>query len=118
MSKQPRIGAYEFGHSKVDGQMYTCDIILLPTGVKSNWWREERHTLKPSDLAPVLDAASRTLVVGQGAHECMPVPDETLAYLREVGIEVLYAPTAEAVAIYNERCQQDEAVAGAFHLTC
>ena len=118
MTEQPWIGSYEFGRIEVDGQTYTSDVIILPTGVKSSWWREEGHTLKPSDLSLVLEAAPKVLVVGLGAYGCMSVPDETLACLKRAGIEAVRAPTGRAVEIYNERCQQGGPVAAALHLTC
>lgn len=118
MTGQPRIGSYEFGRIEVDDRTYTSDVIILPTGVKSNWWREQGHTLRPSDLSAVLEAAPRVLVVGCGAYGCMSVPDETLACLKRSGIEAVCAPTGRAVEIYNERCQQGGSVAAALHLTC
>ena len=117
-SRQPKIGAYEFGRIEIDGQTYTSDVIVLPTGVSSNWRRDEGHTLKPADLSAVLEASPEVLVVGQGAYGAMRVTDETLASLKDAGIEAVCTPTAQAAEIYNERTQRGEAVAAALHLTC
>jgi hypothetical protein len=118
MSTQPRIGVYEFGRIEIDGRTYTSDVIILPTGVRANWWRDEGHALKPEDLRDVLDASPDVLVIAQGAHGCMRVAGETLACLREAGIEAVCAPTEQAVKVYNERCKSDQRVAAALHLTC
>ena len=118
MAGQPMVSSYEFGRIEIDGQAYTSDVIILPTGVRGNWWRDEGHTLKPCDLAAVLAACPQVLVVGQGAYGMMKIADETSAYLREARIEAVWAPTAGAVEIYNERCQRGEVVAAALHLTC
>ena len=118
MSDQPHVESYEFGRIEIDGQMYTADVIILPAGVRSNWWREEGHALKPGDLSTVLEATPKVLVIGQGAHGCMRVTDETRACLEQAGIEAVCALTGQAVEIYNERCKRGEAVAAAFHLTC
>jgi hypothetical protein len=118
MGRQPSIGAYAFGRIEIDGRTYHSDVIVLPTGVRANWWREEGHALRPQDLTPVLDAAPEVLVIGQGAHGLMRVADETLASLREAEIEAVYAPTRQAVEVYNERCQRGQRVAAALHLTC
>jgi hypothetical protein len=118
MSDPPRVESYEFGRIKIDGRMYTADVIILPSGVRSNWWREEGHVLKPGDLAAVLDDPPNVLVIGQGAQGCMSVTDETLACLEQAGIEAFCAPTARAVEIYSERRSRGEVVAAAFHLTC
>jgi len=118
MSAPPRIGSYTFGHIEIDGQTYAADVIILPTEVRSNWWREEGHTLKPGDLYPVIEAGPKVLVVGQGAHGAMRVTDQALTCLKQAGIEAICLPTAQAVEAYNERCRRGEPVAAALHLTC
>lgn len=118
MSEQPRIRAYKFGRIEIDNQTYTSDVIILPTGVRSNWRRAEGHTLKPADLSAVLESSPEVLVIGQGAYGLLSVPDETLACLKQAGIEAVCAPTKQAVAIYNGRCQRGQVLAAALHLTC
>ena len=83
-----------------------------------NWWRDEGHSLKPGDVADVLEASADVVVIGQGAHECMNVTDETLAYLKQARVVAVCLPTAQAVQAYNERMQRGENVAAALHLTC
>lgn len=118
MATQPKIDAYAFGRIEIDSQVYTFDVIILPTEVRSNWWRDEGHVLKPDDLSAVLQAAPDILVIGQGAHGCMKVSDEALACLREAGIEALCMPTTQAVEAYNKHAAKDQIVAAALHLTC
>lgn len=117
-SDPPRLGTYSFGRIEIDDQPYDSDVIVLPGGVKDNWWREQGHTLKPGDLSVVLDAAPEVLVIGQGAQGRMKVTDEALASLYRAGIEVVCLPTAQAVEVYNERCRLGDVVAAALHLTC
>ncbi len=57
MAQCPRIGAYSFGHIEVDGRTYSSDVVILPSGVRGNWWRNEGHMLKPGDLSDVLEAS-------------------------------------------------------------
>ncbi len=118
MSTQPRIGAYRFGGIEIDGRTYTSDVVILPSGVSDNWRRAEGHTLAPGDLAAVLEACAKVLVVGQGAYGYLKVPRETLTCLKQAGIEAVCMPTGRAVEVYNERCRRGEAVAAALHLTC
>ncbi len=118
MREQPRIDAYKFGCIEIDGQAYTSDVIVLPSGVEANWRRAEGHTLAASDLTAVLKAAPRVLVIGQGVYGQMRVPGETLRRLEEAGIEVTCGPTGQAVEIYNARLGRGEHVAAALHLTC
>jgi hypothetical protein len=114
MAAPPRTDSYEFGRIVIDGRTYTSDVIVLPTGVKGDWWRAEGHRLGVDDLSDVLQQPPNVLVVGQGAYGRMGVPNETLACLEQAGIEVVCAPTARAIGIYSDRCQGGQAVAAAF----
>jgi len=115
---QPRIETYSFGSIEIDGRTYNADVIILPTGVRGNWWRDQGHTLKPGDLTDVLEASPQVVVIGQGAHGLMRVTDDTLTCLEQAGIEVVCVSTTRAVEVYNERSQRGEKVAAALHLTC
>jgi hypothetical protein len=112
------ISNYSFGRIVIDGTTYTSDLIILPSAVRPNWWRDEGHVLKFTDLSVVLEPSPQVLVVGQGAHGYMRVTDKTLAILKERGIETVCAPTSQAVKVYAERCQQGDVVAASLHLTC
>ncbi len=118
MNGQPRIDTYSFGSIEINGRTYTADVIILPAGVRSDWWRNEGHTLKPGDLSDVLEASPHVVIIGQGAHGLMRVTEETLTCLTQAGIEPVCVPTARAVEVYNERSQRGEKVAAALHLTC
>lgn len=118
MDKHPRIDSYGFGHVEIDGTTYTSDVIILPDGVRGDWWRDEGHSVTRGDLASVVEAGADVLVIGQGAHGCMKVPDETAAWLRESGIEPVAAVTPRAVEAYNQHARRGVSVAAALHLTC
>jgi len=115
---QPGINNYRFGRIEINGLAYTSDVIILPDGIKTPWWRDEGHTLKPGDLLDVLAAQPEVLVIGQGAQGLMKVTCEARACLEGAGIEVVCATTARAVELYNERCRRGRKVAAALHLTC
>jgi len=118
MAGQPGIDAYSFGRIEIDGRTYTSDVIILPTGVRDNWWRKQGHQLDPDDLEIVLDASPEVLVIGQGAQGIMKVMGETLAFLKQANIEAVCLPTPQAVEAYTDRCRQGRTVAAALHLTC
>ncbi|HUX02133.1 MAG: Mth938-like domain-containing protein [Phycisphaerae bacterium] len=112
------IDEYQFGRMVVDGKAYRKDLILLPDGVRSDWWREEGHSLGEADLADVFAAKPEVLVVGTGAHGVMGVSPEARRALERAGIQVIVEPTGEAVGRYNALAAGGMRVAGAFHLTC
>ena len=78
MPLAPRIDFYAFGQIEIDGQVYTSDVIILPSGVQDEWWRQEGHNVTPSDLDTILEAGPQSLIIGQGAHGGMKVSDESV----------------------------------------
>lgn len=114
----PRVESYGFGRMKVDGVEHTGDLILLPDGVRSGWWRKEGHRLHLEDLAEVLEADVEVLVVGTGYWGRMVVPEEVRRALEERGIRVVAEETGRAWRTYNRLVDEGRKVAGAFHLTC
>jgi hypothetical protein len=112
-----RIDSYGFGRIVVDGVEYESDLIITPAGVKPNWWRTEGHEVSLFDIAAALDPKPRLLIVGTGANGMCRVLKEVEDYCGAQGIEMIVAPTPEAVAEYN--CLEDkEGAIAALHLTC
>jgi hypothetical protein len=112
------VDEYHFGSITVDGRAYGKDLILLPEGVRANWWRDEGHSLSVGDLEDVFDAEPDILVIGTGAHGVMDVPEATRRAVREAGIELVVERTTKAVRRYNELASDGQRVAAGFHLTC
>ncbi|MEM0350743.1 MAG: Mth938-like domain-containing protein [Archaeoglobaceae archaeon] len=109
------IESYEFGKMRIAGKVYTSDLIIFPDRIMTNWWRKEGHRLSVEDLTEVLKFKPEILIVGTGYYGRMEVPEETKKFLEKNGIELVYAPTGEAVKIFNETSKKK---VGAFHLTC
>jgi hypothetical protein len=112
-----RIQHYRFGQLTLDGETYLRDLMVTADAVHDSWWRREGHKLCLEDLVPILKDPPEVLVIGQGDPGLMRVPDDVLRALEARGIEVVAAPTNEAVAVFNRLAGQRK-VAGAFHLTC
>jgi hypothetical protein len=112
----PRLEDYSFGRIVVDGETETTDVIVLPNRVVRNWWRRDGHGLVLDDLDAVLDELPARLIVGTGAHGRMEPDPDTLAKLRERGIDVDVLPTGEAVERYSSSNPAE--TAAALHLTC
>jgi hypothetical protein len=111
------INDYRFGSITVGGEVYKADLIILPDRIITSWWRRSGHSLVPEDLEEVVKAAPEVLVVGAGAAGVMRVPEETLRYLQERGIEVVVLRTGEACLRFNE-LRATRRAAAALHLTC
>jgi hypothetical protein len=111
------IDEYGSGRIVIDGREYRGDVIILPTRVKADWWRQEGHRLHVADLDDVLAAAPDVLIVGTGSAGLMRIADEVRQRLSSEGIELLPDRTPRACDEYNRRCG-DARVAAALHLTC
>ena len=112
----PRIEDYRFGRIIVDGEEQRRDVIILPSRVVPNWWREQGHALVLADLRDVLDELPGRLIVGTGASGQMRPDPETVEALRLRGVEVEAARTNDAVRLFNEA--DASTTAAALHLTC
>ena len=112
------IDSYQFGKIVVDGTSYSSDIIIIGNTIKSNWWREQGHSLAAEDLETVIAAKPAVLVVGCGASGLMKVPSQTQQVLQEHNIQLEMFDTGKAVERFNELNQKGENIAAALHLTC
>ncbi len=112
------VDAYAFGRITINGQAFSKDVLVLPRGVLSPWWRKEGHSLDPEDLDDVLADPPETLVIGTGYYGKMDVPEKTLKALRAKGIEPRVARTSQAVEELNRLQRESVRVAAALHLTC
>jgi hypothetical protein len=65
----------------------------------------------------LLEHGATTVVLSTGLEERLRVRAETIDVLRDRGVTVHVAGTAEAVRIYNQ-LQASEPVGGLFHSTC
>jgi hypothetical protein len=111
-----RIESYSFGRVTVDGHEETRDVIVLPQRVVREWWRRDGHGLVLEDLEGVLDELPGRLILGTGANGRLRPDPETLAALRERGVDVEVLPTGEAVSRYQALNPAE--TAAALHLTC
>jgi len=111
------IEAYGFGKVRISGQEHRSDVIVHGEDVRA-WWREEGHRLCDRDLAEILEAKPRVLVIGTGYMGRMRAPDEVRERLAAQGIEVIVQRTGEAVKTYNRLRDEGNDAAIAMHLTC
>ncbi len=111
------IEAYSFGQMVVNGERFTSDLIITPTGIKRSWWRKSGHNLCLEDLKEALAEEAEALVIGTGFTGLMKVEEEVRLFAQSKGMSFVTKKTAEAVKSFNRLSSQKKTI-GAFHLTC
>jgi len=110
------IESYSFGRIVIDGKEYMSDLIIFPNRLKTNWWRDEGHLLKPEDLEDAFAVSPKILIIGTGFSGVLKVDYKVKRFCMENNIKLIEEPTSKAVQEYNRL--MGPGVVGAFHLTC
>ena len=111
------IESYDFGKIKIDGKIYSYDVIVFADKVKE-WWREDSHWVDIDDIKEILENQPKKIIFGTGYSGLMDVAEETKKILEKSGIEVIIEPTKKACDIFNKFSVEKENVIAALHLTC
>jgi len=111
------IESYSFGQIKINGMLYTSDVIIYPDHVDDHWWRKEGHRLNIDDLKDIWQAEPEVLILGTGYSGLMKVPNDVKELVASKNIELIVESTKEAYKTYNRLASTRRTVA-AFHLTC
>jgi hypothetical protein len=111
------IEKYQFGKIIISGLSYYSDVIVFPDFVQDNWWREEGHFLKISDLESIIKYKPDSLIIGTGMYGLMNIENTLIQELNNYGIKnIIVAKTKEACEIYNKETSLKKVAA--LHLTC
>lgn len=114
----PLIEDYSFGRIVVRGKGYSDDIKIVKGSVIPSWWRGSGHLVAAGDVSDILESRPDKLVLGTGSSGLLKVDARLRSLLGQMGIELLEAPTAEAVRLFNRLARSGENMAAGFHLTC
>ena len=111
------IDRYSFGKIIINGKIYQRDLIIFQDRIRSNWRREQGHSLRMMDLHEVIAAGPKVLIIGTGMFGRMEILQKTMNLLKSLNIEVVEGKTETACQIFNQR-QVEGNVIAALHLTC
>jgi hypothetical protein len=118
----PRIEHVEWGRIEVEGLGEGRDFKLFPGGGREWNWTEtgthHRPGIQPSDVAELVQAGCRVVVLSRGFDLELQTCPETVELLEAAGIVVHIAQTQEAVDLYNDLVAHAQLVGGLFHSTC
>jgi hypothetical protein len=115
-----RFEAYSFGSIRIDSVTYGHDLIIDRGRIRKRKKAESKrfrsaygHT--PLSAAEDIPWRCRRLVIGTGADGALPVMREVEEEANRRKIDLLIAPTAEAIKILRESTKGVNAV---LHVTC
>ncbi|MBC2714080.1 MAG: hypothetical protein HF978_02115 [Desulfobacteraceae bacterium] len=112
------IEMYSFGKIIVDGVRYSHDIKIIQKTVVPEWWRKNGHWVVPEDIIDIIDAEPEIIILGTGSPGMMKPGVDLIRLLRTKKIELIKAPTAETVTLFNRLTEEKKNIAAGFHLTC
>ena len=116
----PVVSAFSWGNLAIGSYAYT-DAKLYPGGARAWDWNETgtRHVpgVQVEDALELIDRGAEVLVLSRGVDQVLLVPERTVDALRARGVEVLVAPTPEAIRLYNGLCATRR-VGALLHSTC
>jgi len=117
----PEITRLSWGRVEVGDDLTFKDVKLYPGGAKAWNWEETGtgHTpgIQPSDVLDLVKCGAEVIILTNGVLKRLGVMDQTLAILKEVGVETHVLQTEEAVRFYNE-LRKSTRVGALIHSTC
>jgi len=120
-ARSPRITHISWGRIDVEGLGTGKDFRLHPGGGRPWDWSEHgtRHEpgIGPDEVREFLDHGCTAVVLSRGMHLRLATMPETVALLREHGVEVYVEESTAAVERYNALAEHTPA-GGLFHSTC
>lgn len=111
------IDFYSFGKIKIQEQVFTKDLIILPNKIISPWWRASGHKIIIEDLLEVFDYKFEILVIGTGYYGLVKIDRKVYEESEKKDFSIIATKTSKAVKLFNEN-QLTKTTIGAFHLTC
>lgn len=115
-----RFGRFRFGSIEIDGTIYDHDIVIDRGHVRKRKKGPSKpfrgrfgHT--PLSLAEDIPWRCGQLIVGTGADGALPVMEEVVGEARRRHIQLVIAPTAEALEQLGSDVQATNAI---LHVTC
>ena len=113
-------GRFVFGSIEIDGTTYEHDVVIERGRIrkrKKGPSKPLRDTYGHTPLSPAEDLpwSCRRLVVGTGAAGALPLTDELAEEAERRNVELIAAPTAQAIEILGSGARDPNAV---LHVTC
>ena len=104
--RSPLITHFSWGRLEVEGGKHFKDAKLFPGGAREWDWSETGtdHVpgIQPPDVEELLEHGAKVVVLSKGVYERLQVCSQTLAVLKQRGIDFHVLQTEQAIALYNK----------------
>lgn len=114
------ITGFSFGRVTIDGELWERDVVI-DRGVvrkrnkKPSRPERERFGHTPLSVAESIPWKCKRLIVGTGERGGLPVTDDVKAEAKRRDVELLIAPTAQAIEALLDHPKRSNAI---LHVTC
>lgn len=112
----PKFDETRFGSVTIDGKLYSHDVYVYFDGRVEP--RTSSHVVDSAEMERVLRMNPEVVIVGTGQAGCVVVEREAQGAARRKGIELIQAPTPEAIQKFNELAEGGKRVCSIIHVTC
>jgi hypothetical protein len=114
------IEGFSFGEITIDGVRWERDVVIDRGEVRKRKKKpsrryQERFGHTPLSVDEAIPWACKRLVVGTGAHGALPVMDDVKREAKRRGVELVTAPTAQAIEALHKHPKRTNAI---LHVTC
>lgn len=118
----PLILSSGWGKIEIAGIGPGKDWKLWPGGGRGWDWAEHgtghHRGVQCGDVQELVEKGCRTVILTTGRLGRLRVPDSTVTFLQDQGVEVVVTGTAKGIELYNDLAGRNTAIGGLFHSTC
>ena len=117
-----KVDSFSFGSIVIDGKKYGRDILVFPDGTvrqrKGGFWRFGSHAIKREEIEELVKAKPEVVVVGTGTSAKARLARDAELWAKEAKVELMTAPSREAVDRVNRLLAEGKRVSALIHITC
>lgn len=115
-----RFGKFSFGSVEIDRVTYTSDVLIDRGEIQKRKKKRSRRFRKQFDHTPISIAEKipwkcRTLVIGTGNYEGLPVMKEVKREAKRRKINLVIISTGKAIKLLSKQIAHTNAI---LHVTC
>ena len=117
-----KVNRFDFGSIVIDGKHYGYDVVVLPDGTvrerDAGKSRFGNHAIRKGEIEELAETKPDIIIVGTGTGGMATVSQDAESYARQAKLNLVVAPSSEAVAKLNQLVDEGKRAAALIHMTC